>query len=245
MIQFNLLPDVKLEFMKAQRMRRLILGISVLASVVALVILVLLVGANQLGKKHLSDLSSDINKESKQLQAEPQINNILTVQNQLESLTGLHATKPSVARLFDYLNRLTPAQVSITNYTSDFTVQSVTITGSADSLSSVNQYVDTLKFTKYSLKDDPKTHLPAFKNIVLSAFSLGSATAAKTQAATYSISFSYDPTIFDITKTVELSVPSLVTTRSTTSQPVNDLFTASPVVPIQSGTTTNAPKGTR
>jgi hypothetical protein len=245
MIQFNLLPDVKLQFIKAQRMRRLILGISALVSVISLVILVLLIGANQLGKKHLSDLSSDITKESKQLQGEPQINNILTVQNQLESLTGLHATKPSVARLFDYLNRLTPAQVSITNYTSDFTLQTVTITGTADTLSNVNQYVDTLKFTKYSLKDDPTTLVPAFKSVVLSAFSLGTANVAKTQAATYGISFSYDPAIFDITKTVELAVPSLVTTRSTTNQPASDLFTAAPAVPNQTGAKTNTAGGAR
>ena len=76
--------------------------------------------------------------------SEPQINSILTVQNQLESLTALHSTKPAVSRLFDYLNSLTPSQISITNYTSDFTQQTVTVTGSADALSTVNQFQHAL-----------------------------------------------------------------------------------------------------
>jgi len=242
MIQFNLLPDVKIEFIKAQRMRRLIISISVVVCGVSLLILFLVIGANQLGKKHLSDLSRDIATESKKLQDEPQLNNILTVQNQLQSLSTLHAGKPATSRLFDYLNSLTPAQVSITNYATDFTTQAVTVTGTADALSSVNQYVDTLKFTKYSVKGDG-TKTAAFKGVVLSAFGLGSATD-KAKAANYTITFTYDPVIFDITKDVSLSIPNLVTTRSNTSQPATDLFTAAPGGSATTTTTTSA-GGTR
>jgi hypothetical protein len=235
MIQFNLLPEVKLQFIKAQRMRRLILSIAVAVSLLSLVLLGLVVGAHQLGKKHLSDLSRDISSESKKLQEEPQLNDILTVQNQLQSLTTLHAGKPAVARLFDYLNRLTPAQISLTNYTSDFTTQAVTVTGSADALSTVNQYIDTLKFTTYSLKEDTSTKTKAFKAVVLSSFSLSSATD-KSKGANFGISFTYDPAIFDITKKLDLSVPSLISTRSNTAQPTSDLFSATPVVPVTPST---------
>jgi hypothetical protein len=229
MIQFNLLPDVKLEFMKAQRMRRLFLSVAVLVSAVSLLVLGLLIGANQLGKKHLADLS-------KKLQDEPKLNNILTVQNQLHSLTDLHGKKPALSRLFDYLNRLTPAAISISNYTSDTAANTITISGTADALSTVNQYVDTLKFTTYSLVGaNSSTKTPAFKAIVLSSFGLSS--AGNQGAASFSISFSYDPVIFDITKTSVLNIPSLVSTRSSTGTPTSDLFTAAPAPAAPAKTT--------
>jgi Tfp pilus assembly protein PilN len=240
MIQFNLLPDVKLEYIKAERMRRLIIGVAILVSVLSVAGLGLLISLNQLGKKHLSDLSRDITTKSSELQREPKLNYILTVQNQLASLTTLHGGKPAVSRLFDYLNSLTPSQISITNYTSDFTAHTITITGTADALSSVNQYVDTLKYTTYAVQGDTATAKSlAFSNVVLSSFGLSASAAKANQAATYSISLSYDPAIFDITKTVKLNIPNLVTTRSTATT-TSDLFTAAPA-----STTTVNPTGTR
>ena len=244
MIQFNLLPDVKLQYIKAQKMRRLILSIAVIVSLISLVSLGLLGGANQLGKKHLADLSRDITRDSKKLQNEPQINKILTVQNQLESLSALHAAKPAVPRLFDYLNRLTPAQLSITNFTTDFTLQTATITGTADALSSVNQYIDTLKYTKFVIKNSTAAETPAFSTIVLSSFGLSSGksdqAAQPGQAASFSISFKYDPLIFDITKDIDLKIPALETTRQNVVQP-SELFTAPPSVIAP--TTTTKPTG--
>jgi Tfp pilus assembly protein PilN len=227
MIELNLLPDVKLEYINAQRTRRLIISISLLVTAVAVVILLLLLSVDGLQKKHLSDLNHDITSEDSKLQNEPQINKILTVQNQLESLTTLHNGKPAVSRLFDYLNEVTPSQVSITNFTANFTQQTMTITGTADSLSTVNQYIDTLKFTNYTT-DSNKTPSPAFSDVVLSSFGLTTDTSTATgPPASYTITLSYDQTIFDITQGVKLSVPSLTTTRSTLDQPT-DLFKDAP-----------------
>ena len=229
MIELNLLPDVKLEFIKAQRSRRLVLIVSVMVSVLSIALLAGLLSVDALQKKHLSDLSRNITSESSKLQNEPQINKILTVQNQLESLTALHAGKPAASRLFDYLNQVTPAAVSITSLNVDFTQQTATITGTSDALSTVNKYVDTLKFTTYTTKDNP-TATKAFSNIVLSSFGINTSTTDSTQAATYTITLSYDKTIFDITQDVTLTVPSLVTTRVQLAQPT-DLFKSSPSSP--------------
>jgi Tfp pilus assembly protein PilN len=230
MIQLNLLPDVKLDYIKAQRSRRLVVSVSVLvtALAVALLVLVFVIGLAQ--KKHLNDLNHDISSETTTLKQEPQISKILTVQNQLESLTALHAGKPAVSRLFtSYLNAITPASVSISTFNSDFTQQTATITGTADSLASVNQYVDTLKFTKYDTgANTPKSS--AFNSVVLSSFGLNSSTKDPTQAASFTITLAYDKAIFDITqKNMQLSVPSQVTTRSALEQPTA-LFRAAPSV---------------
>lgn len=225
MIQLNLLPDVKMEYIKAQRQRSLIISVSLLVTIAAVAILVLMLAVDGLQKKHLSDLSKDITTQSSKLEHEPQINKMLTVQNQLESLTSLHSDKPAASRLFDYLNQITPANVNITDFKIDFTQQTVTITGTSDSLANVNKYVDTLKFTKYTT-DSSSSATPAFSNVVLGNFTL-STSQDPSQAATYTINLSYDKTIFDITQNVKLTIPNLVTTRSQVSQP-QDLFRAAP-----------------
>jgi len=224
--QLNLLPDVKMDYIKAQSTRRLAVSIALLVTAAAVALLVLLIAAEGLQKKHLNDLSRDINTDSSKLQQKPQITKILTVQNQLESLTNLHNGKPAASRLFDYLNELTPAQVDITDLKLDFTQQTESITGTADSLSSVNQYVDTLKFTTYKVKGVSGSK-PAFSNVVLSSFSLSKQSGNNNHPADYTITLSYDKTIFDITQNVSLAVPSVTTTRLGVAQPI-DLFQAAP-----------------
>lgn len=227
MIQLNLLPDVKLEFIKAQRAQRLAFTIAFIASAVAITLLVILLSLTGLQKKHLNDLSKDIEDSTAKLQKQPQIGKILTVQNQLESLTQLHDQKPAAPKLLEYINQVTPTQVDITSLTVDFTLQTASITGTADALSSVNKYVDTLKFTTYTTQDD-QTSKPAFSNIVLSSFGLGDGGGSKSNPhpANYTITLSYDTAIFDTTQKVTLSVPNLISTRSE-SQPA-DLFKANP-----------------
>jgi hypothetical protein len=223
MIQLNLLPDVKMDYIKAERMRRMALSISVLASLVAIGLLVLLLLVGGIQKKHLKDLSKDITRDSQTLQQKPQINKILTVQNQLQSLTALHAGKPAVSRLFDYLYQVTPNNVSISSLNNDFTTQTMTITGGADALNTVNKYVDTLKFTTYSVPGDNSSN-KAFSNVVLSSFGLNSSGQGDS-AASYTITVNYDKTIFDITQKVSLNVPNKTTTRAALDQP-EELFKA-------------------
>lgn len=240
MIQFNLLPDVKLEYIRARRSERLVFSIAIIVTGVSVAILLIMLSVGIAQKKHLSDLNRDITSESSQLQKKPQIDKILTVQNQLESLGALHDTKPAGSRLFDYLNQVTPVEVSITDLTVKFTEHTATITGTADALSSVNKYVDTLKFTKYSVADGKETK-PAFSDVVLSTFALGDASnapagAPPTAKATYTITLAYDPLIFDITQKIQLTVPAQVTTRSELEKPT-DLFTTPPATSTPSTTT--------
>lgn len=221
MVQLNLLPDIKLEYVRARRTQRLVAAISILASTVMLAIfIVLLLFVDVAQKKNLSDLDKDIKKYSTQLTSTPDLNRILTVQNQLNSLPNLDSQKPTASRLFDYLTQLTPDQASINNLQADYTQNTMTITGTADSLDIVNTYVDTLKFTKYQIKgntDQPK----AFSNVVLSSFNRDS------HEATYTITLTFDPAIFSVTNEVTLTVPHIITTRSEIDKP-KDLFTAKP-----------------
>jgi hypothetical protein len=223
MIELNLLPDIKLEYIKAQRSRRVVISLSVLVMAAAVALLVLLLAANALQKKHISDLSDDISSTSKKLKQQPQIDRILTVQNQLNSLTGMHESKPASSRLFGYLNQVTPDKVAISNLTVDFAEKSMIITGTADALASVNKYVDTLKFTEYEGGEESGNG-KAFSNVVLSTFGLASDSSSG-KPASYTINLNYDEKIFNIAEDIKLNVPSQVTTRSELERP-SDLFQA-------------------
>lgn len=224
MIQFNLLPDVKLEYIKAENQRRLLMTISVVVAIASVAIFILSFAANQLQSKHSRDLSADIASASAKLQNQKQLDKVLTVQNQLQSLTGLHDAKPATSRIFDYLNQLTPAQVNITTVHVDFNEHTVTISGEADALSTVNKFVDTLKFTMYTTDSDVKDaeSSKAFTSVVLSTFSLSAGEGSK---ASFGLTMAYDPVIFETTKKVSLTVPNLITTRSELEKPT-ELFTA-------------------
>jgi len=220
MVQFNLLPDVKLDFIKAEKSRRLVLGIGIIVSLASIALLVLLFSVQELQKKHISDLSKSITSESGVLQSKPDINTILTVQNQLESLTALHSAKPAADRVFTYLNEVTPAQVDINSFAVDFNQHTMTITGTTDTLSSVNQYVDTLKLTTYQVSGS-STNSPAFNGVVLTSFGVNNSQGSnKSQAASYTINLNFDPTIFTITEQVALTVPS-ITTHAQLQSPTN------------------------
>lgn len=221
MIQFNLLPDIKQQYIKAQQTRRLIISVSIIVSAAALAVLVLMFSyVHVVQKKQLSNADDDIKKSTKALKAIPEIDKILTVQNQLNSLTTLHDQKPAVSRLYDYLEQVTPTKANISNLSMDFIegTNAVSLTGGADKISTINKFADTLKFTTYNNYTDDTKDMKAFPNVVLTSFGTADGKAS------YTLTFNYDPVIFDITKKVKLVVPHIITTRSEGDKPAGALF---------------------
>jgi hypothetical protein len=213
MIQFNLLTDVKLEYIKSKQLQRTVMLIATIitASAVGLLILLILI-VYGLQKKHISDQTVDIKKYSQELQNTQDLNKKLTVQNQLDSLPGLHNDKVVATRLFSYLGQLTPAQASITKFDIDYAANTMIFTGTADSLSTVNKFADTLKFTTYKTEANT-TDKPAFSKVVLNTF------ARTDKDASYQIDATFDTAIFNSTNDVTLTVPKIISTRSETEKP--------------------------
>lgn len=200
MIQFNLLPDIKQQYIKAQAVKRLVISVSFIASAAVLFIfLVLLSSVYVVQKKNIHDLEQDIHTNTATLQNMPNVADILTVQSQLNSLAVLNAQKPAASRVFGFLSKLTPAQATISDLKMDYAQRTMTITGNAPSLDVVNTFVDGLKFTTYSVTGQSGDR-PAFSAVVLSGFSRDA------KSATYSITCTFDPAIFDNANNVSLSV---------------------------------------
>jgi hypothetical protein len=214
MIQFNLLPDIKLLYIKARRQQHLVILISTVATLASLAVLILLiVTADIVQKRQLTNIKSNVASDVTQLQNTANLNQMLTVQAQLSALPALHDAKPDVPRLFTFLTQLTPTKATISNLSADFTLNTVTISGSADSLATVNQFTDTLKFTGYTVQNVSGTR-PAFSNVILSSFS-----DTSTNGATYTITASFDPALFKQQSNVSLTVPGIINTRSEVAQP--------------------------
>jgi hypothetical protein len=200
MVQFNLLPDVKLEYVKAQRTKHLLTLVSVVVSIAALGILAIaLFSVDVVQKKSLHDLNNDISRYSNQLKNVQDLDKILTVQNQLGTLTGLHDQKPVASRLFAYISQLTPQQASLNKLSVDFENKTVTFGGSAPSLDVVSTFTNTLKSTTYKTDTDAKGR--PFSDVVLQSFSRDD------NGASFTVTASFDSIIFDSHNNVTFTVP--------------------------------------
>jgi Tfp pilus assembly protein PilN len=214
MIQFNLLPDIKMQYIKARRQEHLVILVSTVAIIASLVVLILLVITSDVVQKHeLSSARSKVAAATSELENTPNLDQMLTVQSQLNALPKLHDDKAAVPRLFTYLTQLTPTKATISTLDVDYTTDSITVSGSADSLATVNQFTDTLKFTNYTIQGQSGTR-PAFSKVVLSSF-----TDSSQNGASYTITASFDPALFEQLDNVKLTVPGIINTRSEVAQP--------------------------
>ncbi len=236
MIQFNLLPDVKLEFIKAQARKRLIILSSFIVSVTFMAIFILLILNVKVAQhKRMSDLTKDIKSSVAKIRETKDIDKILTVQNQLSSLPGLHDQKIISSRLSDYLLQLTPSSAKITNAEVDFAANTIVIKGTTPDLATVNKFTDTLKFTSYKVNNQDGQEGKAFNGVVLSNFSIQDKVTNPQEKATFEITANFDATLFKMIKqqgvledkAVSLTIPNIISTRSETEKPT-DLFTPTP-----------------
>lgn len=240
MIQFNLLPDVKIEYIKTRRRKRLIIfiaGITSAATFAIFVLLFLFVRVNQ--TKHISDLDKDINQNVSKIQETKDLDKILTIQNQLDSLPELYDKRTFSSRMADYLKQVTPAQATISDVEVDFEANTMIIKGNSDTLGTVNKFADTLKFTDYVVSGDSilggDKEGRAFSNVVLKSFDVSVNQDTKRQVIAYELSFTFNPVIFalvknpanNISQPVTLKVPQIISTRSETEKPA-DLFAPQP-----------------
>ena len=208
-VEFNLLPDQKMNVVKAGRMRNTIVSIAFVAAVASLALFILLFfTVNGVQRKQLSDANKDIETANNTLKGVSSLEQILTVQNQLKTLTGLHQNKHVSSRLISYLPQVTPTNVSIGSLTVDM---------------AVNTFIDTLKFTTYTTSSDSSAK-SAFPTVIETNFALSGG-----GKVSYLLDVNYDPVLFSNSQAAPtLHVPSLTTTRSVTDNPSNQLFTGQP-----------------
>lgn len=223
-VQFNLLPDAKMTRVKAQRSRSLVTSVAIVVSVIAVALFaILFLSVNVYQKKQMGDADRDIVKYTAQLKSTKGIDEALTAQSQLVSLSSLHQGKRISSRIFGYLPQVTPANVKISRVNIDFAGNTLNIDGTADSQVAVNTFIDTLKFTTYKIGD--KDGGKAFPSVTESSFSIASGNVS------FGLSLTFDPNLFSNllnsvgqSQTPVLVVPTLTTTHASLNDSASQLF---------------------
>ncbi|MBI2592221.1 hypothetical protein HYW36_01970 [Candidatus Saccharibacteria bacterium] len=225
-LQFNLLPDTKQRFDKARRLQSLVFKAAIMASAVSLTLfLVMLIMVGVVQKTQLNNAAKAQNAASQRLQNIPNLEQVITIQNQLQTLVGLHQSKHITSRIFTYLSQVTPASASIGKLDMDLSTNTMGVSGNADSQKTVNTFIDTLKFTTFKIGTDDSNQT-AFPSVVESAFAINPSNVS------YSLDIQFDPQLFANNllddqgnpQEPKLSVPTLTTTRRGVNDAGNAIF---------------------
>jgi len=224
MVQLNLLPDVKKEFLHAESVRRKTIAFSILISIIAAgltVAFAFYVYAVQ--NVILSVQTSDIKNKSSQLNNVKDIDKYLVVQNQLASLSSLHNEKNNYSRLLDFLPRLNPAPPqNITLATLDVSSEDHTITfkGKVADYGSLTTFKDTLSNAEFTYQTDgeQQSATKLFTDVVIT-----SATYQNTgnqTGVTFSVMATYNEEVFKQKNIdVNVTIPNKETTGSVVNSP--------------------------
>lgn len=132
MIEINLIPDVKQELLKAQRARAVVISASIVTSIIAMgvvmVILIYMFGVQGVRSLYLD---GQIDSKGKQFSSIEDLSKILTIQNQLKTISDLNGQKKMDARVFDMIAAITPQGDNTVSF-SQITVGDTAADGSAD-----------------------------------------------------------------------------------------------------------------
>ncbi len=217
MISINLLPDIKKEYLRSVRIKRLFI-FSASAAVIAILAITVLVALYVFGGQRLilNKIQSSIDASQAKLRQVQDLDKILTIQNQLATLPGLHDQKPDLSRLFSYIEQTVPPDVSLAKLDMDLQDQKAILTGKSVNFKSINVFVDTLKNARVSYldRDGNRNEVAAFADVTVKSYGRDS------EATTFQLTLSYDPIIFDNTVSeVKMIIPNITSSPSVTERP--------------------------
>src|SRR5690606_17426323 len=106
MIEINLIPDVKREYLRTRALRNTVISMSILVGVgvVGLAVALAMVFGGQLVTEALQDRS--IKDEGAKLTAIEDLDKTVTIQHQLSVIGEQHASKSINSRLFDVMSAI-------------------------------------------------------------------------------------------------------------------------------------------
>lgn len=214
-VQFNLLPSSKYLVKAAEAREAQLVRKALITAAACLALFIALLGYTEgVQKVQINSAAKDINAKAGQMEKLSNINTILTVNNQLQTAASLHSSQHDTSRLFSYLSKLTPPSASISALSLDTGTKVIKIDGTADSATTVNAFIDTLKYTKYQIGSDSPG--AAFSSVVETNFAISET------GVSFSLTANFDPKLFanNLTDssgnliTPQLIVPNSTNTRS-------------------------------
>ena len=202
MIEINLVPDVKQELIKAQRIRSTVISSSIFVGGVAAVIVVLLavyVFGVQFAQGLVAD--ADIKKGADQLSKVEDLSKTLTIQNQLTKISTLHDQSKIDSRIFDVLAAIIPPapnNVQVSNLSIDSSTSTITIEGqAANSYAAVEVFKKTIEGANVKFKDssDAEQQVKLAANVSTGDASYGEDSSGA-KVLRFTITFNYAAELF-------------------------------------------------
>lgn len=201
MIEINLVPDVKQELIKAQRMRTSVVSLAIVTSIVAAGVVVLLavwVFAVQTVRMAAND--GAIKTEFEKLEARPDLDKVLTIQNQLKQLSDLNSSKLMDSRIFDVLAAILPPapnDVQISDLLINSDESSITIQGqAANSYQALEVFKKTVANARFTYGDLSKEEaIPLASEVTTTDVTYGEDSSG-TRVLRFTLKFFYPPEIF-------------------------------------------------
>lgn len=180
MIELNLVPDVKQELIKAQRIRTAVISVTILVGIASVGIVVLLavyLFGVQTVRNSFAD--SSIKAKTEELQKVNDISNTLTIQNQLSKLSVMHNQKHMTSRMFDVLTAINPPApntIVMSSVKVDTDTKTITIDGqAANGFEAAELFKKTILSTSIGYRDqlEEQKTIPLTSEVATSDTSFG------------------------------------------------------------------------
>lgn len=150
MFKINLIPEVKEQQLKTKKINTTVTSVTVLVAVVMGIIVFGLLLYDIGRKAQLSLVNNDIKKINTQLEPYKDLEaTVLNLETGLKEIKQILIGGPKWTKFFDELEKVTPADVQITNF--DIKGNAVTIDATGSSVKSIDRFIRS--FSSYKVND--------------------------------------------------------------------------------------------
>lgn len=200
MIQINLLPDLKQEYLRAQQLKHAVIVAAVLISAVAITIAALFFAYVQIVQpQYQKSVQNDIDQKLEEMKTKPDAQLLVTVQGVLEQIPALKDQQQVVSRLFPYLREFTPRSVVYNRANLSLDTAAITLSGSTVSYEQAHVLANNLKSAQTTFRQgDTEQTITPYTGIVFGSLNKVD-NVSDGRPVTFEITFQFNPILFQPT----------------------------------------------
>lgn len=154
MIDVNLLPDSKLAKLKEKQSRQIALSISTLVIMISLGLPAGLFLIDFALQRVIASKQENINSLLRDFESKDNVQEVLTVQNQLQKVSEVEANRYYASNLLSLFEYATPSGVNLVSVVTTSADGTFEVQAQANSIAEANNFIDTLESIKI---EDPSS----------------------------------------------------------------------------------------